>query len=60
MHVPKLSNRDGFVIDPIISIRRPVNIEPDETVRVAFVTGVADTREAAMALIEKYQDREND
>lgn len=57
MHTPKLSNSDGFVLDPIVSIRRAVSVESDETVQIAFVTGVAETREAAMALVEKYQDR---
>ncbi|MBN2563884.1 MAG: cyclic beta 1-2 glucan synthetase, partial [Phycisphaerae bacterium] len=57
MHVSKLSNREGSVLDPIVSIRRAVAVEPDETIRIDFVTGVADTREAAIALIEKYQDR---
>ena len=57
MHVSKLSNREGTVLDPIVSIRQVVAVEPDETIRIDFVTGVADTREAAMALIDKYQDR---
>jgi cyclic beta-1,2-glucan synthetase len=56
MHVAKLSNRDGSVLDPILAIRRAVTVGPDETIRIDFVTGVADTRDAVMALIEKYQD----
>lgn len=57
MHVSKLSNREGSVLDPIVSIRCAVTIEPDETVRLDFVTGVSETRDAAMALVEKYHDR---
>ena len=56
MHVAKLSNREGSVLDPILAIRRAVAVGPDETIRIDFVTGVADTRDAVMALIEKYQD----
>ena len=56
MHAPKLSDRAGSVLDPIVSIRRTITIEPDETVRVDYVTGVATTREAALALIADYQD----
>lgn len=56
MHVAKLSNREGSVLDPILAIRRAVTVEPDATIRIDFVTGVADTRDAVMALIEKYQD----
>ena len=56
MHVAKLSNREGSVLDPILAIRRAVTVEPDATICIDFVTGVADTRDAVMALIEKYQD----
>jgi cyclic beta-1,2-glucan synthetase len=57
MHVSKLSNREGCVLDPVVAIRRTVAIEPDEAAQIDFVTGAADTREAAMVLIERYQDR---
>ena len=56
MHATTLSNRDGSVLDPIVAIRHAVPVEPDETIRIDFVTGAADTRDAAMALIDKYQD----
>ena len=56
MHMAKLSNRQGSVLDPILAIRRAVTVEPDATICIDFVTGVADTRDAVMALIEKYQD----
>lgn len=51
-----LSNTAGAVLDPVVSIRRDLQIEAEESVRVDFVTGAAATREAALALIEKYQD----
>jgi cellobiose phosphorylase len=56
MHRQTLGDSEGSVLDPIISIRNTVILEPDETARVNFVTGVAETREAAMGLIEKYSD----
>ena len=56
MYVTELSDREGSVGDPIVAIRCAVTVEPDETIRVDFVTGAADTRDAALALIEKYQD----
>ena len=56
MHVATLSNRAGSVLDPIVAIRCAVTVEPDETIRIDFVTGAADTRDAVLALIEKYQD----
>ncbi len=57
MHRSELSDTEGSVLDPIVSIRCAVVVEPDETVRVNFITGIAETREAATALIEKYSDR---
>ncbi len=51
-----LSDSQGAVLDPSISIRQIVRIEPNETARVDFITGVAETREAATALMDKYHD----
>jgi len=51
-----LSNTEGSVLDPIVSIRRAVRLEPGETARIDIVTGIAETREGAMSLIEKYDD----
>ena len=52
----QLSNSDGPVLDPVICIRHVLHLQPKETVHVAFVTGVAETREAATALVDKYSD----
>lgn len=52
-----LSNTDGSVLDPIVAIRRTITLSPDESATVQIISGVADTREAALALIEKYCDR---
>jgi cellobiose phosphorylase len=52
-----LSNTVGSVLDPIVSLRRVVSIKAHETVSVDLVLGAADTREAALALVEKYQSR---
>jgi cyclic beta-1,2-glucan synthetase len=54
---PALSNTDGSVLDPIVAIRRTVTLSPDESASVQIISGVADTREAALALLEKYCDR---
>ena len=51
-----LSNTVGSVLDPIIALRRTVTLAPHETARVDFVLGVTDNREAALALVEKYQN----
>ncbi len=52
-----LSNTDGSVLDPIVAIRRTVTLSPDESVTVQIISGVADTREAALAVLDKYCDR---
>ncbi len=57
MHRRSLADSEGSVLDPIVAIRNTVVIEPDETLRIHLVTGVAETREQALDLIEKYSDR---
>lgn len=51
-----LGNTEGSVLDPIVAIRRTVRIMPDQTARVDIITGMADTRQAAVSLAEKYHD----
>ena len=51
-----LSNTTGAVLDPVFSLRRRVRIQPNETVRCSFSTGVARSREEAMQLADKYHD----
>ncbi|MEC5216833.1 cyclic beta-1,2-glucan synthetase [Actimicrobium sp. GrIS 1.19] len=52
-----LSDSAGSVLDPIVAIRYRIVLEPEESAVVDIVTGVVDTREAALHLLEKYQDR---
>lgn len=51
-----LSNSEGSVLDPIVSIRQAVVLQPNEMVRIDLVTGVAETRQGIESLIEKYGD----
>jgi cyclic beta-1,2-glucan synthetase len=51
-----LSGTVGSVLDPIVSLRRTFGLAPNQTVRVDFVLGVTDAREAALALAVKYYD----
>ncbi len=57
MHREALTDSEGSVLDPVVAIRNTVVIEPDETVRIHMVTGVAENREQALSLVEKYSDR---
>lgn len=51
-----LSNSEGSVLDPVMSLRRRIRIEPGQTARIAFTVAVAETRKFALELAEKYQD----
>ncbi|HZL46508.1 MAG TPA: glucoamylase family protein [Opitutaceae bacterium] len=51
-----LSNTVGSVLDPIVALRRTVALAPHETARVDLILGVTATREAALALVEKYHN----
>src|SRR4029077_13267108 len=51
------SNTEGAVLDPIIAIRRQITLDGGEMVTVDIVTGMAETREASLLLVEKYRDR---
>ncbi|MCU7808741.1 MAG: cyclic beta 1-2 glucan synthetase, partial [Candidatus Thiodiazotropha sp. (ex Semelilucina semeliformis)] len=53
----RLSNTEGSVLDPIVAIRSTISLSADESATVQIISGVADTREAALALIDKYCDR---
>ena len=50
-----LSNTAGSVLDPIISLRRTVSLPPNETAIIDLVIGMTDSRETALAHVEKYQ-----
>jgi cyclic beta-1,2-glucan synthetase len=51
-----LSNTVGAVLDPIVSLRRRVVLRPGDTSRIVLSTLVAPSRDAAIALAEKYHD----
>ena len=51
-----LSGTVGAVLDPIVALRVRVRIEPGRSATVAFTTAVADTREAALQLADRYRD----
>jgi len=51
-----LSGTTGAVLDPVMSLRRRVRIAAGGQVRLAFATGIATSRAAALALAEKYDD----
>src|SRR5262249_44872256 len=43
-------------LDPVFSLRRRVRLDPGDTARLAFVTGAAETRGAAIDLAEHFRE----
>jgi cellobiose phosphorylase len=54
----RLSGTTGPVLDAVFSLRRRVRLDPRSQASIAFITGAADTREAANALAEQFQSFE--
>ena len=53
-----LSGSAGSVLDPIIAIRYRITLEPDQTATIDMVSGIGASRDAALNLAGKYQDRQ--
>ncbi|MFJ2990636.1 GH36-type glycosyl hydrolase domain-containing protein [Collimonas sp. NPDC087041] len=47
----------GSVLDPIVAIRYQITLEAEQTATIDMVTGIGDSREVCLGLIDKYQDR---
>jgi cyclic beta-1,2-glucan synthetase len=51
-----LSGTTGTVLDPVLSLRYRVRLQPGGFARLSFATGLAQGVEAAYALAQKYHD----
>ncbi len=51
-----LSNTAGSVLDPVVAIRCTIILDPQETAGVNIFTGVSESRDKSVALVEKYYD----
>ncbi len=56
-HSTPLSGSQGSVLDPIVSIRSQIVLEPEESVTVDLVSGIGESRDLCLRLVDKYQDR---
>ena len=45
------------MLDPIVAIRHRITLEPQQTATIDMASGMAETRDAALSLVGKYQDR---
>jgi len=52
-----LSGSAGSVLDPIVAIRYRITLEPEQAATIDMVSGIGATRDAALSLAGKYQDR---
>jgi cyclic beta-1,2-glucan synthetase len=52
-----LSGSEGSVLDPIVAIRYRITLDPEESATINMVSGIGETRDAALSLVGKYQDR---
>ncbi|WP_341929180.1 GH36-type glycosyl hydrolase domain-containing protein [Methyloversatilis discipulorum] len=57
METATLSGTDGAVLDPVVAIRSVLTLDAGQSVTLDIVTGVADSRDIALALVDKYLDR---
>src|SRR4029077_7592196 len=52
-----LSGREGSVLDPIVAIRCRITLDPEESAMIDMVSGIGETRDVCLGLVEKYHDR---
>ena len=57
MSTATLSDSEGSVLDPIVAIRCRITLEPEQSATIDVVTGIGESRDACLGLIEKYRDR---
>ncbi|MBU1331599.1 MAG: cyclic beta 1-2 glucan synthetase [Gammaproteobacteria bacterium] len=55
--VEHLSGSAGSVLDPIVAIRCRITLDPGQTAVIDLVSGVSESREGCLQLIDKYRDR---
>ncbi len=51
-----LTQSEGFVLDPIFSLRKAIVLEPGQRVQVAFITTTAKDKDALIGLMKKYNE----
>jgi cellobiose phosphorylase len=52
-----LSGSQGSILDPIVAIRYQITLEPWQSMAANLVSGVGETRDRCLQLVDKYQDR---
>jgi cyclic beta-1,2-glucan synthetase len=52
----KLGNSQGFVLDPVLSLRQSLSLGPGQRVQVTLVLAAGETRQQVLRLMGKYSD----
>jgi cyclic beta-1,2-glucan synthetase len=52
----KMGNTQGFVLDPVLSLRHTVTLSPGQRVRVSMVLAAGETRQQVASSMAKYAD----
>jgi len=52
-----LSDSQGSVLDPIVSVRSRISLDPEQSATIDMVFGIGETRESVLKMVDKYQDR---
>jgi len=56
IHMDKLSNTEGAVLDPIVAIRYRIIIKANRTTTIDLIYGINESKEGCEALMHKYRD----
>jgi len=51
-----LTGTTGVLLDPIVSLRQRIRLEPGGVARMSFATGMSSSRATALALAQRYRD----
>ncbi|WP_032122287.1 GH36-type glycosyl hydrolase domain-containing protein [Clostridium amazonitimonense] len=49
-----LKNTVGYVLDPILSLRRVIKLKKGDSAQIAFVTSIAESKEELLEISERY------
>ncbi len=53
----KFSGSEGSVLDPIVSIRCKITLNPEQTATINIVSGICETRGEALNIVKKYHNK---
>lgn len=49
-------NNQGFVLDPILSLRKSITLEAGQTIKISMVLSAAESREQILTMMDKFSD----